>query len=56
MGGYAATLERLFALRRFGVRPGLDVIAGACARLGHPERAFSAIQPLAARTWRWQAG
>ncbi len=40
---YADALARLFALRRFGVRPGTEELTAALARLGNPERAFSAI-------------
>jgi dihydrofolate synthase/folylpolyglutamate synthase len=40
---YERILERLFALRRFGVRPGLGAIEAALERLGHPERAFPAV-------------
>jgi dihydrofolate synthase / folylpolyglutamate synthase len=40
---YAEVLARLFALRRFGVRPGLGPMQAAMAALGHPGRAFPAI-------------
>jgi dihydrofolate synthase / folylpolyglutamate synthase len=40
---YDAALARLFALRRFGVRPGLGPIEDALAGLGHPERAFPVV-------------
>jgi dihydrofolate synthase/folylpolyglutamate synthase len=40
---YADALARLFALRRFGMRPGLAPIEDVLAKLGHPERAFPAI-------------
>ncbi|MEO6954104.1 MAG: folylpolyglutamate synthase/dihydrofolate synthase family protein [Polyangia bacterium] len=43
MSAYERTLARLFALRRFGVRPGLDAISDALAKLGDPQRAFDAI-------------
>jgi dihydrofolate synthase/folylpolyglutamate synthase len=36
-------LEELAARRRFGMRPGLDAIRGACAALGNPQRRFPAI-------------
>lgn len=36
-------LEDLAARRRFGMRPGLDAIRGACAALGNPQRGFRAI-------------
>lgn len=40
---YRATLERLYARRRFGIRPGLDVIEGLLEGLGHPERKYPAL-------------
>jgi len=40
---YRATLERLFALRRFGMRPGLEVVQGLLEGLDHPEREFRAL-------------
>ena len=40
---YDRTLSRLFALRRFGVRPGLQAISEALATLGNPQHAFDAI-------------
>jgi len=40
---YRATLASLFARRRFGIRPGLEVISALCAGLGHPERAFPSV-------------
>ncbi|MCI4354146.1 MAG: bifunctional folylpolyglutamate synthase/dihydrofolate synthase [Thermoplasmata archaeon] len=40
---YRATLDRLFALRRFGMRPGLEVMQGLLAALDHPERSFRAL-------------
>ncbi len=40
---YRATLERLFARRRFGLRPGLEVIRGLLAGLDHPERRYPAV-------------
>ena len=43
MSTYDRTLSRLFALRRFGVRPGLEAISEALARLGNPQHAFDAI-------------
>ena len=36
-------LEELAARRRFGMRPGLDAIRGACAALGDPQRRIPAI-------------
>jgi dihydrofolate synthase/folylpolyglutamate synthase len=40
---YRATLDRLFALRRFGMRPGLEVMRGLLGGLDHPEQAFRAL-------------
>jgi dihydrofolate synthase / folylpolyglutamate synthase len=40
---YRTTLTSLFARRRFGIRPGLEVIAALEAGLGHPERAFPSL-------------
>jgi len=40
---YVEALERLFALRRFGVRPGLETTRRLLSSLGHPETAFSVI-------------
>ena len=36
-------LEELAAMRRFGMRPGLDAIRCACAALGDPQKGFPAI-------------
>lgn len=36
-------LEDLAAMRRFGMRPGLDAIRGVCAALGNPQKGFRAI-------------
>ena len=36
-------LDRLYARRRFGMRPGLDRMQALLARLGHPEREWVAI-------------
>jgi len=33
----------LFARRRFGIRPGLEVISALCEGLGNPQRAFPAV-------------
>ncbi len=41
--GYRATLMDLYARRRFGMRPGLEVIEELLGAVGHPERSFSAI-------------
>jgi dihydrofolate synthase / folylpolyglutamate synthase len=41
--GYRATLEALFARRRFGIRPGLEVIGALMADAGHPERTFRSV-------------
>jgi dihydrofolate synthase/folylpolyglutamate synthase len=40
---YRATLESLYRRRRFGIRPGLEVISALLASLGHPERAYPSI-------------
>jgi dihydrofolate synthase/folylpolyglutamate synthase len=40
---YREALERLFALRRFGVRPGLEATRAALAAVGNPERGLGAI-------------
>lgn len=40
---YRATLEQLFQRRRFGIRPGLEVIRALLDGLDHPERSFRAI-------------
>ncbi|HIJ95582.1 MAG TPA: bifunctional folylpolyglutamate synthase/dihydrofolate synthase [Desulfuromonadales bacterium] len=39
----AALLEKLYARRRFGIRPGVDRVAVLLARLGNPERTFRSI-------------
>jgi len=40
---YRATLAKLFRRRRFGLRPGLEVIRAVLEELGHPEQAYPAI-------------
>ncbi len=40
---YRATLDGLFRRRRFGLRPGLEVIRGLLVALDHPEKRFPAI-------------
>ena len=40
---YRASLDELFRRRRFGIRPGLEVVEALLAELGHPERKFPAI-------------
>jgi dihydrofolate synthase / folylpolyglutamate synthase len=40
---YRATLDTLFARRRFGVRPGLEVIRALCEGLDHPETRFPSV-------------
>jgi dihydrofolate synthase/folylpolyglutamate synthase len=40
---YRATLDRLYQMRRFGMRPGLEIVRALLAELGHPERSFHAI-------------
>lgn len=39
----AGMLERLYARRRFGIRPGTDRVRLMLDRLGNPERSFSSI-------------
>jgi dihydrofolate synthase/folylpolyglutamate synthase len=39
----AALLEKLYARRRFGIRPGVDRVATLLARLGNPEAQFRSI-------------
>ena len=41
--GYRASLERLFARRRFGLRPGLEVERALLGALGDPQLAFPAV-------------
>ncbi|MCI4343377.1 MAG: bifunctional folylpolyglutamate synthase/dihydrofolate synthase [Thermoplasmata archaeon] len=41
--GYRTALASLFARRRFGIRPGLEVMRALAEGLGHPEHAFPAI-------------
>jgi dihydrofolate synthase / folylpolyglutamate synthase len=40
---YRATLDALYRRRRFGIRPGLEVVSALLAALGRPERAFPSI-------------
>jgi dihydrofolate synthase/folylpolyglutamate synthase len=40
---YRAALDGLFARRRFGLRPGLEVVHALLEAHGHPERAFPAV-------------
>lgn len=40
---YAEALKKLYARRRFGIRPGLERIATLLDRLGNPHRAFRAV-------------
>lgn len=40
---YRATLAHLFGLRRFGMRPGLEVMEALLNELDHPERSFQAV-------------
>jgi len=40
---YRATLDALYRRRRFGIRPGLEVVSAVLAALGHPERRFPSI-------------
>jgi dihydrofolate synthase/folylpolyglutamate synthase len=39
----AALLEKLYARRRFGIRPGVDRVSTLLARLGNPEKQFRSI-------------
>jgi dihydrofolate synthase / folylpolyglutamate synthase len=39
----AGMLEKLYARRRFGIRPGVDRVRLILERLGHPERSFRSI-------------
>ncbi len=43
MRNLEAALERLYRLRTFGIKPGLDVMEAMLKRLGHPEQSFAAI-------------
>jgi dihydrofolate synthase / folylpolyglutamate synthase len=40
---YRSTLDRLYRLRRFGMRPGLEVIEALLDSIDHPERSFRAV-------------
>jgi dihydrofolate synthase/folylpolyglutamate synthase len=40
---YRATLDALYHRRRFGIRPGLEVISALLGALDHPERRFPAL-------------
>lgn len=40
---YRSTLDRLYRLRRFGMRPGLEVMQALLGALDHPERSFRAV-------------
>lgn len=40
---YAGTLRRLYALRRFGMRPGLETIRALLHGLGDPQESFTAL-------------
>ncbi|MFZ0698819.1 MAG: folylpolyglutamate synthase/dihydrofolate synthase family protein [Thermoplasmata archaeon] len=40
---YRATLGELFRRRRFGIRPGLEVISALLEALGNPQRSFPAV-------------
>ena len=39
----ASVLEKLYARRRFGIRPGVDRVETLLARLGNPEKRFQSI-------------
>jgi len=41
--GYATTLEALYQRRRFGMRPGLEVIRALLGGLGDPQRAYRSV-------------
>jgi dihydrofolate synthase/folylpolyglutamate synthase len=43
MNNLAASLERLYALRTFGIKPGLEVETALLERLGQPQSSFAAI-------------
>ncbi|HTT35397.1 MAG TPA: folylpolyglutamate synthase/dihydrofolate synthase family protein [Thermoplasmata archaeon] len=43
MATLRAALDRLYQRRRFGLRPGLDVVRALLGALDHPERTFPAI-------------
>src|SRR4051812_11520193 len=40
---YHEMLQRLFALRRFGMRPGLDGVRGLLERLGRPHERLAVV-------------
>ncbi len=40
---YRTALDALYRRRRFGIRPGLDVMSALLAALGHPEQRFPAL-------------
>jgi len=40
---YRSTLERLYRRRRFGLKPGIEVISALLAELGEPERRFPSV-------------
>ncbi|MCI4331650.1 MAG: bifunctional folylpolyglutamate synthase/dihydrofolate synthase [Thermoplasmata archaeon] len=40
---YRRTLDRLFALRRFGMRPGLEVVRSLLGALGDPQASFTSV-------------
>ncbi len=40
---YRTTLDRLYRLRRFGMRPGLEVIRGLLGALGDPQLTFPSV-------------
>ncbi|HKS59679.1 MAG TPA: bifunctional folylpolyglutamate synthase/dihydrofolate synthase, partial [Thermoplasmata archaeon] len=40
---YPQTLRHLYGLRRFGLRPGLEVIGAVLKELGHPEQRFPSV-------------
>jgi dihydrofolate synthase / folylpolyglutamate synthase len=42
-GAYRSTLDRLFRRRRFGIRPGLEVVRALLRAIDDPQRSFKAI-------------
>ena len=56
--GYTACLDRLYRLRRFGIKLGLEVISGLLAHLDNPQQRYHCIHvaatdplPLVPATW-----
>jgi dihydrofolate synthase / folylpolyglutamate synthase len=40
---YRATLDALYRRRRFGIRPGIEVVSALLDSMGHPERSFPSV-------------